>query len=272
MTTPTQLRFLLIATLVFWNASTLCGQHHGDRTGQWASPKYRYHPGHTGLRGSDRSGLTKPNRAPLRGPVRLAFSKGAWMPQPRSHGDAVLVGRRIYYIGGTSSENRRATSILVYDTAENAWSKSSARGFTGRTDLGAAVLRGTIYAAGGYSNVPDVDTFEAYDLATRSWKQLRAMPNRCNSLRGSVVSHRGKIYVVGGNLYGQDRDTIQVFDPTAVVQSDFGAAGPGACQGTQNEALLVHENGVVSELGPAQEYSDTTGATTPARRAANGTE
>ncbi len=67
---------------------------------------------------------------------------------------------------------------------------------TSRSEVGAAVLDGRIYVAGGVNRWGKTAAFEVYDPVLNEWRGLAALPKPLNHLGIAVA--RGRIYVAGG--------------------------------------------------------------------------
>jgi len=169
------------------------------------------------------------------------------MPTARRGGDAVGHDGRIWYVGGKGPGNSYVADVMAYNPASGAWDTSPAPITTPRTGLGMTEVDGVLFTCGGYSQSdPHVTTVEAYDVAGDAWTTETPMLNRCASLPGSVVSHGGKVFVIGGNYYSADRDTAQIFDTVQETWSESSSMGYGA-RGVAAAAV----NGLVYMIGGA---------------------
>jgi len=161
------------------------------------------------------------------------WSKGAPMPTPRGALTATAVGTKIYAIGGArnpsySTPELRPTVPVenvatneVYDTATNTW--SSARPMlTARNHQGAALIGGKIYVVGGRIGSTfiiglstNVNTNEAYDVASDTWSSVFGMPTPRSGVGVAVLS--GRMHVLGGEAYLNDLvgtyRTHEAYDP-----------------------------------------------------------
>jgi len=86
---------------------------------------------------------------------------------------------------------------------------------TARSDLGAAVVNGKIYAIGG---MPDYNTNEEYDPATDMWNVKAPMPTA--RYKFGIAVYQNKIYCIGGqfsnrssNARSEQTGAIEVYDP-----------------------------------------------------------
>ncbi len=111
----------------------------------------------------------------------------------------VEAGGRVFSVGGTNwSPGSWVGNLDMYDPASDSWSAEPAMPTT-RTDLGAGVVGGIIYAVGGY-NTTDVSVVEAYDPSTRTWSARSPMPIARSGVAIGVAN--GILYAVGGRVKG----------------------------------------------------------------------
>ena len=67
-----------------------------------------------------------------------------------------------------------------------------------RSELAAAASDGRIYVAGGLAEKGGLNTFEVFDIATRTWETLKQLPQRRHHTAMAAVD--GRIYVTGGYM------------------------------------------------------------------------
>jgi len=134
----------------------------------------------------------------------FALSGGSWtrlapMPEQRAAGGAAIVNGKLYVVGGVASSSqpgRLARSTLVYDIADNRWSRRA--GPTPREHLGVTALGGRIYAVGGRKAGFDTNLalVDVYNPQTRKWRRLPRLPGKRG---GTGVAGVGRWLVsVGG--------------------------------------------------------------------------
>ena len=135
-------------------------------------------------------------------------------------GGAVVVGRKIYVLGGGATTT---TNVEVYDVDQGILMKylrilhmifpdqwnTVTNMPTRRMYPGVAILDSKIYVTGGYDPfwTEDVSSVDCYDTDTNTWSQVADM----NIARKghSLVSLHGRLYAVGG----WDVDKAEVYDP-----------------------------------------------------------
>ena len=116
------------------------------------------------------------------------------MPSPRSTHDAVLIGDKIYVVGGWSLEggdsanNEFLETALVFDLSQmdGRWESLPATPpFRRRAQLTVASIKGKIYVLGGLTdNGKVVKSVDLYDPATDWWSAGRTC--RAASCKGSA--------------------------------------------------------------------------------------
>ncbi len=148
--------------------------------------------------GFNRSGV-------LRGVESFICGANSWvrtssLRTPRARLAAVTHGSKVYAIGGCNGKHD-LNSIEVFTNWDKSWEESpTLRMATARSDFGAAVLDGHIYAVGGacYSSV--LRSAEVLNLATREeerrWRSVASMATPRMGV--AVVSCNGCVYAIGG--------------------------------------------------------------------------
>ena len=92
--------------------------------------------------------------------------------------------------------------VDVYSPVTDTWSTAPADMPTARAAMyGAAARGGTVYVVGGWAPVPgQLTTNEAYKVASDVWSTKAAMSSPRAEM--GVVSHGGRIYTLGGGIFG----------------------------------------------------------------------
>ncbi len=131
---------------------------------------------------------------------------GAPAPSKRTEVAAAVVEGKIYVVGGFNKPSLSnvldyaiSRSVEVYDPVSNNWSTTTPLP-EGRHHAGIAVLNGTLYVVGGFTQSllsvwKAVPTIYQYNPNTAVWRELPQMPTArrragCNRLSGSVVRYR----------------------------------------------------------------------------------
>lgn len=139
---------------------------------------------------------------------------------------AVSVDGKIYIVGGIIDGN-----VEEYNPLNNTWEKKSSMGVA-RTDICLAVVKGKIYAIGGYnSEIGVVNTIEEYDPVTDRWTFKGGMKKGSNGTwtddgygmptkrsSAAVAVLNDKIFVIGGSN-GNELDKVEAYDPAAPLGS-----------------------------------------------------
>jgi N-acetylneuraminic acid mutarotase len=136
-------------------------------------------------------------------------------PMPQTKGVyAISVNDKIYLI--VADYDSRDSSLLIFDTAKQSWTKSSGLP-TFRSAFGLAVIGTKIYTISGqhtenmtngaiYGYPTNIN--EVYDTQTDSWETKSPYPDTCGQL--TAVAENGKIY-----LFGADSSSkTYVYDPS----------------------------------------------------------
>lgn len=150
-------------------------------------------------------------------PTADAWRALAPMPSQRGAAAAVVVGDRIFVVGGAglhpgSAEtaivpgrpHRSVSTVEEYDPATNTWRARAAMP-TARNHHAIGAAGGRIYAIGGrvgaafMTSASNTDLVEEYDPTSDSWGAVRA---RMPTPRSAVAwgTHGGRIYVAGGEF------------------------------------------------------------------------
>lgn len=144
-------------------------------------------------------------------PATKEWTALAPLPEPRSSHDAVVIGSKLYVVGGWtlsgSSDGEwleTAWSIDLENLAEG-WKSVAAPPFQRRA-LAAAQLNGKLIAVGGMDEDHHISRqVDALDLATGEWSELKELPGEGMHGFGVSAWNLGdKLYVSGtdGVLFG----------------------------------------------------------------------
>ncbi|MCI0633405.1 MAG: hypothetical protein L0206_05725 [Actinobacteria bacterium] len=139
----------------------------------------------------------------------------ASLPSARSDLAAIAHGGKIYVFCGCTDAGTALDDVDVYDPTTDTWSTAPADLPTARASMyGAAAMGNTIYVIGGF--VPpagaQLTTNEAYKVASDSWTTELPLPSPRAEM--GVVSHGGRIYTVGGGIFGVSSNLNLSFKPT----------------------------------------------------------
>jgi N-acetylneuraminic acid mutarotase len=172
----------------------------------------------------------------------------------------------IYALGGDTQDPCYLLPISVstveaYNPTTNQW-QSSAPMLTPRTQFGAVVANGRIYAIGGLDNFDSspcnnhdslLSSVESYSFASRSWSYVAPLPTAA-TIDGAVVGADGRIYVLDTNggpwgvVYAYNPATntwatvVNVPSPPPVNRLQ--TVGPMTVVGPNRELLLLeNDNG-----------------------------
>lgn len=140
------------------------------------------------------------------------WSTRAPLPSPRSDLAAVAHGGKIYVFGGCLGTFAAINNVDVYDPVTDTWSTAPADMPTARSSMYGAGAKGNrIYVIGGQDGFVQLTTNEFYTVPADTWSADAPMPSPRAEM--GVVSHGGRIYTVGGGLFGASSDLNLVFKP-----------------------------------------------------------
>ncbi len=129
------------------------------------------------------------------------------LPVALDHIQGVVVGKRLYYIGGLRQFPQPAVdTVYIYDPATDRFSRGASMPRP-RGAGGVAAYGGKIYYAGGLHDGEAVPWLDVYDPASDTWLQLRDMPRARDHFQAVVVS--GKLYAIGGRDGRQGREIAE---------------------------------------------------------------
>jgi Kelch motif protein len=143
------------------------------------------------------------------------------MPRAREHFQAAVVDGRLYAIGGRQGE--LGTELVendAYDFASGSWTAGLAPLPTPRGGFAAAAVGHEIVVIGGEVAEGALDTVEAYDTQTDTWRTLDPMPTARHGIQAAVCN--GGVYIAAGGLSAGGGS------PTAAHEVYF-AHGPSPC-------------------------------------------
>ncbi|MBI2459868.1 MAG: hypothetical protein HYV53_05000 [Parcubacteria group bacterium] len=137
------------------------------------------------------------------------------MPTARTGMSSVVIGNKIYVIGGRPYMNAliAENKTEVYDTVNDTW-EIKAPPPTGRWGATAATVDGKVFLVAAGSPIPwGSQNLEEYNPVSDSWSQKAQMPEPGWGAVSAVVD--GKIYVLGGyNWYDKGMNYNREYDAT----------------------------------------------------------
>lgn len=153
-------------------------------------------------------------------PKRDSWSRLPAMPRARDHFQAVVVGGKLYAIGGRDSElGKEYAETDAFDFATDRWETGLAPIPTKRGGFAAAVLGDEILVIGGEDAHGAHREVEAYDVRRDRWRTLDPMPTPRHGIQAVVCG--GAVYVAaGGRTQGGE-------NPTDVLEAYFPARARG---------------------------------------------
>lgn len=120
----------------------------------------------------------------------------ASLPVPVNHVQPVVVGGRIFYIGGLQGWPGPATgAVQIYDPATDTFSQGTPMPRP-RGSGGTVVVGGLVYVLGGVDGQVAVPWVDRYDPATGVWTALPDLPEPRDHFQAMV--HGTNIHIAGG--------------------------------------------------------------------------
>ena len=114
----------------------------------------------------------------------------------------------LYVVGGQAPKAIR--SVECYDIQAERWYNSADMNLR-RCRAGVSVLKGTIYAVGGFNGALRVRSVDSYDPKKDEWRPVASMEARRSTLGASVLN--GLLYSVGGFDGTTGLNTCEFYDP-----------------------------------------------------------
>jgi N-acetylneuraminic acid mutarotase len=145
------------------------------------------------------------------------WKTGTRMPTPRSETASVLLGDKIYIMGGLDETDRPLDIVEVYDVKLDKWSTAASLPIP-LDHSGADVLNQKIYLVGGKGiDSKTSDRLFIYDPITDKWEEGKSMPTARYALTVDFID--GILFAMGGKnkeLMGYARETLstnEAYDP-----------------------------------------------------------
>ncbi|XP_025831842.1 kelch-like protein 18, partial [Agrilus planipennis] len=148
---------------------------------------------------------------------------------------ACEVRGHIYVVGGLNKHGDSLSTVEYYDPKLNAWQSAPAMS-TMRSRLGVAVLRGMLYAFGGYNGKDRLASVEVYDCMKKEWSTVAPMQCKRSALGATALGDW--IYVCGGYDGVSSLNSVERYHPQintwctlAPMNKSRSAGAVIACQG-----------------------------------------
>ena len=135
------------------------------------------------------------------------------MPTDRMRASAIMLGGRIYVLGGTRQGGTvgwaSSSAVEAYDPATDTWTSATNMNCAG-SQLATAVLDGKIYAMGRSATNYYNYILEVYDAAVDTWTIVGSHPNPSWGITAAALD--GKVYLAGDSwfsVYSPETNTWQ---------------------------------------------------------------
>jgi len=118
----------------------------------------------------------------------------------------------MFLAGGEFPDGSASRSLWKFDPCYESWQELASMNVP-RSELGLALLDGSIYAVGGWEGSHRLDSVERFNQSTNSWSMIASLKMAVTS--PAVVALDGLLYVTGGAVLedGDGIDLVQCFDP-----------------------------------------------------------
>jgi N-acetylneuraminic acid mutarotase len=147
-------------------------------------------------------------------PETNTWTTKAAMPMALCCLGAGVVNGKLYAVGGIDSNQKSMNTLEAYDPTTDTWI-SMAPMPTARDCVAVGVIHGILYAVAGEfdngSRVRFLNTVEAYNPATNTWKTKASIPRKRRCSAAGVIN--GILYIVGG-YDGHAMRTLDAYNPT----------------------------------------------------------
>jgi len=179
----------------------------------------------------------------------------ASLPTPRGRLAVVVVGGRIFAIGGVAG-GQVTGAVEEYLPREDRWVAHAPKP-TAVANASAASVGNMIYVPGGYDATGRVlDALEVYDVATETWIQGLSLPEpRCAYALATI---RERVYLFGGWDGRRYVDTVFRYDPVTARWDELGsmpvALGFQAVAVVDDRAYLIGGYDGSREFASCYEY------------------
>lgn len=128
---------------------------------------------------------------------------------PRVRMSSVVIGNKIYCIGGQSSIGT-VTTVESFDIVSNYWNTETSLQYQ-RTGATSQFINNKIYTFGGHNGETTVNTVECYDIETNTITTKTNMPYCTVGATSHIVN--GLIYIIGGYSNNDGINVIQIYNP-----------------------------------------------------------
>jgi N-acetylneuraminic acid mutarotase len=161
-----------------------------------------------------------------------AWEPVASLPSPRYSGEAVFLGGKVYYIGGSVVGGLKTNTVFVHDTALATWNEAETLNVA-RHRFGTAALDGKIYVFGGWGNGGVLlKSAECYDTATGHWSFIETLPGgRASVFSGATIFGGLRVWCAGGWTGTQALSENLAFDPATGHWRTLASMPTALCEG-----------------------------------------
>jgi N-acetylneuraminic acid mutarotase len=125
-----------------------------------------------------------------------SWTRGASMPSPGTEASSVILGNKVYIIGGDDAGEKVTNVVRIYDPNTDLWGVSAPLPIP-LDHTGSATYNGKIYVVGGFiEGKKPTDTLLIYDPITNKWEKGKPLSGPRGALTADFIN--GTLYAIGG--------------------------------------------------------------------------
>ena len=152
--------------------------------------------------------IVTPPEPPIIEPTKWNTLANITMPRVRM--SSVVVGNKIYCIGGQSISINTVATVESFDIVNNYWNTETSLRYQ-RTGATSQFINNKIYTFGGNNGYGTINTVECYDIETNTVTTKTNMPYSTLGATSHIVN--GLIYIIGGYSNRDGIKVIQIYNP-----------------------------------------------------------
>jgi N-acetylneuraminic acid mutarotase len=188
------------------------------------------------------SGFYTP-RVAIYDPAADVWTAGPPLPRPLQYFGTGVIDERVFVAGGDHGGDGSTADLLVLEPGAESWTRRSPMPGGSRFAVGAAVLDGRLYVAGGYDAArgEDLSRVEAYDPRTDRWSGAAPLPS-ARMISGQLVALGGALYAVGGNSRKGVLARMDAYDPATnawTPRTPLPVAGVGTAVAVEGHIVVT---------------------------------
>ncbi|XP_065339606.1 kelch-like protein 18 [Cloeon dipterum] len=120
-----------------------------------------------------------------------------------------MVGH-IFAVGGLTKSGDSLSTVEAFDPITGRWDQAEPMSML-RSRVGVAVMRGKLYAIGGYNGAERLSTVEVFDPVLKAWNKVAPMHYKRSAVGAAALGDR--LYVCGGYDGITSLSTVECYHP-----------------------------------------------------------